>query len=228
MSKNLQTKLLKITENYESIQKQLSSTEITTEKRIELSKKFSWLEQVIIKKNEVDQLENNLIQTQETIAQLKAQHEATRKSLNSQSTSASRASSGLAMSATSASQQASLVDQTSAAGEQKSDVRLASPKNDDKVRSPEAPVLLTSPPRGGEAGGGGSVAAKIDEAGGGGTVATTDSAEASSAAQSDEADNGEQDASGDAANDDEIAEALFNVSGIDETSESEHSDGEGN
>ena len=35
MNKNLQTKLLKITENYESIQKQLSSTGITNEKRIE-------------------------------------------------------------------------------------------------------------------------------------------------------------------------------------------------
>ena len=67
MNKNLQIKLLKITENYESIQKQLSSAEIATEKRIELSKKFSSLEQVIFKKNEVDQLEKNLMQTQELL-----------------------------------------------------------------------------------------------------------------------------------------------------------------
>ena len=67
MNKNLKIKLSKITENYDSIQKQLASTEITTEKRIELSKKFSSLEQVIIKKNEVDQLEKNLMQTQELL-----------------------------------------------------------------------------------------------------------------------------------------------------------------
>ena len=50
MNKNLQIKLLKIIENYDSIQKELSSPEISTEKRIELSKKFSSLEQIVEKK----------------------------------------------------------------------------------------------------------------------------------------------------------------------------------
>ena len=50
MNKNLQLKLIKIHENYQLIQKELSSTNISTEKRIELSKKFASLEQIIKKK----------------------------------------------------------------------------------------------------------------------------------------------------------------------------------
>ena len=67
MDKNLHIKLLKITENYNLIQKQLSSSEISTEKRIELSKKFSSLEQIIIKKNEVDKIEKSLAETQKLL-----------------------------------------------------------------------------------------------------------------------------------------------------------------
>ena len=67
MNEYLSLKLSKIIENYESIQKELNSSEISTEKRIELSKKFSSLEQVIKKKNELDKIEKNLIETQDML-----------------------------------------------------------------------------------------------------------------------------------------------------------------
>ena len=50
MNEYLLLKLSKIIENYESIQKELNSNEISTEKRIELSKKFASLEQIVKKK----------------------------------------------------------------------------------------------------------------------------------------------------------------------------------
>ncbi len=50
MNKTLQIKLSIIEENYISIQKELSSSEISQEKRIELSKKFSSIEQILKKK----------------------------------------------------------------------------------------------------------------------------------------------------------------------------------
>ena len=67
MNEYLLLKLSKIIENYESIQKELNSNEISTEKRIELSKKFASLEQIVKKKNELDQIEKNLIETQDML-----------------------------------------------------------------------------------------------------------------------------------------------------------------
>ena len=65
MNKNLEIKLKSISENYSLIQKQLSSSEISTEERIELSKKFASLEQIVTKKNEVERLKKNLLETEE-------------------------------------------------------------------------------------------------------------------------------------------------------------------
>ena len=67
MNEYLLLKLSKIIENYESIQKELNSNQISTEKRIELSKKFASLEQIVKKKNELDQIEKNLIETQDML-----------------------------------------------------------------------------------------------------------------------------------------------------------------
>ena len=67
MNEYLLLKLSKIIENYESIQKELNSNEISTEKRIELSKKFASIEQIVKKKNELDQIEKNLIETQDML-----------------------------------------------------------------------------------------------------------------------------------------------------------------
>ncbi|MBF97124.1 MAG: Peptide chain release factor 1 [Alphaproteobacteria bacterium MarineAlpha9_Bin4] len=67
MHKDLQIKLLKIIEKYDSIQQELSSPEISTEKRIELSKKFSSLEQIVEKKKELDDIEKNLAETEELL-----------------------------------------------------------------------------------------------------------------------------------------------------------------
>ena len=67
MNKTLQIKLSIIEENYISIQKELSSSEISPEKRIELSKKFSSIEQILKKKKEIENIEKDLINTQELI-----------------------------------------------------------------------------------------------------------------------------------------------------------------
>ena len=67
MNKNLQSKLKKISETFDDIQKKLSSPNITNEERIELSKKFSSLEQIIIKKNEVKKIEENLSNTKDLL-----------------------------------------------------------------------------------------------------------------------------------------------------------------
>ena len=67
MNKTLQIKLSIIEENYISIQKELSSSEISQEKRIELSKKFSSIEQILKKKKELEKIEKDLINTQELI-----------------------------------------------------------------------------------------------------------------------------------------------------------------
>ena len=67
MNKNLQSKLKKISETFDDIQKKLSSPNITNEERIELSKKFSSLEQIIIKKNEVKKIEENLSNTNDLL-----------------------------------------------------------------------------------------------------------------------------------------------------------------
>ena len=67
MNKNLQIKLNYISETFDDIQKKLSSPNITTEERIELSKKFSSLEQIIIKKNEVKKIEENLSNTNDLL-----------------------------------------------------------------------------------------------------------------------------------------------------------------
>ena len=60
MNKNLQ-KSWQNSETFNEIQKKLSSPDISNEERIELSKKFSSLEQIIIKKNEVKKIEERLI-----------------------------------------------------------------------------------------------------------------------------------------------------------------------
>ena len=67
MNKNLQSKLKKISETFDDIQKKLSSPNITNEERIELSKKFSSLEQIIIKKNELKKIEKSLSDTKEIL-----------------------------------------------------------------------------------------------------------------------------------------------------------------
>ena len=67
MNKNLQSKLKQISETFNDIQKKLSSPDITNQERIELSKKFSSLEQIIIKKNEVKKLEENLSNTNDLL-----------------------------------------------------------------------------------------------------------------------------------------------------------------
>ena len=67
MNKNLQSKLKKISETFNDIQKKLSSPNITNQERIELSKKFSSLEQIIIKKNEVKKIEENLSNTNDLL-----------------------------------------------------------------------------------------------------------------------------------------------------------------
>ena len=67
MNKNLQTKLNQISETYSEIQKQLSSPSISNEERISLSKKFSSLEQIIKKKDEVKKIEVNLSETKELL-----------------------------------------------------------------------------------------------------------------------------------------------------------------
>ena len=54
MNKNLQKRLDKIVESFKVTQNELNSTNISTEKRIELSKKFSSLEQVVNKKNTLE------------------------------------------------------------------------------------------------------------------------------------------------------------------------------
>ena len=56
MNKTLQIKLSIIEENYISIQKELSSSQISPEKRIELSKKFSSIEQILKKKKSLKRL----------------------------------------------------------------------------------------------------------------------------------------------------------------------------
>ena len=50
MNESLEIKLVKISETYEEVQKQLSLPNLTNEERVMLSKKFSSLEQVIKKK----------------------------------------------------------------------------------------------------------------------------------------------------------------------------------
>ena len=50
MNKNLQSKLKKISETFNDIQKNYLLQILLIEERIELSKKFSSLEQIIIKK----------------------------------------------------------------------------------------------------------------------------------------------------------------------------------
>ena len=67
MNKNLQIKLNQITETYTEVQKQLSSPDISNEERITLSKRFSSLEQIITKKNEVKKIEENLYATEELL-----------------------------------------------------------------------------------------------------------------------------------------------------------------
>ena len=64
MNKNLQTRLDKIVESFKVTQNELNSTNISTEKRIELSKKFSSLEQVVNKKNTLEEIKKNLVETE--------------------------------------------------------------------------------------------------------------------------------------------------------------------
>ena len=65
--KNLQIKLIHISETFDEIQKQLSSPNISNEERITLSKRFSSLEQIIKKKNEVKKIEDSLSDTEELL-----------------------------------------------------------------------------------------------------------------------------------------------------------------
>ena len=67
MNKNLQIKLIHISETFDEIQKQLSSPNISNEERITLSKRFSSLEQIIKKKNEVKKIEDSLSDTEELL-----------------------------------------------------------------------------------------------------------------------------------------------------------------
>ena len=64
MNKILQIKLAKILDAYEEVQKQLSSPDLANEERIKLSKKFSSLEQVIKKNDEVKKIEINIADTE--------------------------------------------------------------------------------------------------------------------------------------------------------------------
>ena len=64
MNKNLQKRLDKIVESFKVTQNELNSTNISTEKRIELSKKFSSLEQVVNKKNTLEEIKKNLVETE--------------------------------------------------------------------------------------------------------------------------------------------------------------------
>ena len=64
MNESLEIKLVKISETYEEVQKQLSLPNLTNEERVILSKKFSSLEQVIKKKNEVKKIEQNIANTE--------------------------------------------------------------------------------------------------------------------------------------------------------------------
>ncbi len=63
MNENLQIKLNQIVDSFNKIQEKLSSTSITNEKRIELSKKFSSLEQIISQKDLLDNIKKNLVET---------------------------------------------------------------------------------------------------------------------------------------------------------------------
>ena len=67
MNKNLQIKLSKISDTFDEVQKQLSSPELTNEDRVSLSKKFSSLEQIITKKNEVKKIEDSITDTEELL-----------------------------------------------------------------------------------------------------------------------------------------------------------------
>ena len=67
MNKNLQIKLSKISDTFDEVQKQLSSPELTNEDRVSLSKKFSSLEQIITKKNEVKKIEESITDTEELL-----------------------------------------------------------------------------------------------------------------------------------------------------------------
>ena len=64
MNKNLQKRLDKIVESFKVTQNELNSTNISTEKGIELSKKFSSLEQVVNKKNTLEEIKKNLVETE--------------------------------------------------------------------------------------------------------------------------------------------------------------------
>ena len=61
MNKDLQIKLNQFLRILMNIQKKLSSPNITNEERIELSKKFSSLEQIITKKNELKKIEEESV-----------------------------------------------------------------------------------------------------------------------------------------------------------------------
>ena len=67
MNKNLQIKLTQITNSFDEIQKQLASPNISNEERITLSKKFSSLEQIISKKNQVNKIEQSLSDSEELL-----------------------------------------------------------------------------------------------------------------------------------------------------------------
>ena len=67
MNKSLINKLAQISETFEEIQKKLSLPNISNEERITLSKKFSSLEQIIEKKNEVKKIEESLFNSEKLL-----------------------------------------------------------------------------------------------------------------------------------------------------------------
>ena len=63
MNKNLENKIKQIKNTYSDIEKNLADPNISNEDRIKLSKKFSIVEQIISKKNVIDNLNKEKVST---------------------------------------------------------------------------------------------------------------------------------------------------------------------